>query len=774
MAEWEKPPKIRDDLIISELEMGGQKYIVLKDPITRRYFRVREPEYFIIRHFDGKNSLESIASRFQQEFDLNASAEEIEQFANKMNSLYFFDDSRAEYETSSGRYRGGEKKSLFSKILFVKLKAFNPDRVLNAMLPPVRFLFQPWAVALMILFALVGFYTYSANFDGFRFMPGELFNIGSIIIIIVSFAVIIFIHEFAHALACKYHGGQVQEMGFLLLYFQICFYSNLSDSWLFRKKSSRLAVIWAGLFFQMVIFALAVFGWRLTVIDTWPNKIFWLTANVCFLMLLFNVNPLIKLDGYYLLSEILDLPNLRSRSFEHMKRLIKKFFGIRVDTLEITARERRIFVLYTLLAGIYSLFLIIYIATIVYRFLVANLAGSGFILFLILLAVIFRNPVVGIIKFLAGREFMMALISRSRNWILALLFLAIIIIILFIIPFPRQAGGPVIVRPIAEYTITLLSEQGLLELKLRQGGNDREFSTEHIQLSTGDLAVLSLTPLVREGDDIGKADTLAAIVSNQVSTGLMAARSELARLEGELALAKSPPKPEEIDKAQSEVNAARINVEQAERDVARNQALFEKNLISAQQLELYRSSLNLAESMLEEAEARLRLLKSPPKVEEISILESKITTQKANIEYFLSQEAAQAITSPIIGKLVSLYKEDMLFKVADMSKTEIAIPISDDYLEFIQPDASVKLKVRTYPDRLFEGRVTLISFSADETSSSDAPARFSVYATTDNANGLLKDGMSGYAKIACGQASLAALIYERVKSFIRVEFWSWW
>ena len=74
----------------------------------------------------------------------------------------------------------------------------------------------------------------------------------------------------------------------------------------------RYMVIWAGLFFQMVLFAMAVFGWRMTVIGTGVNHLFWLTANVCFLMLLFNFNPLIKLDGYYFLSEWVNIPNLRS------------------------------------------------------------------------------------------------------------------------------------------------------------------------------------------------------------------------------------------------------------------------------------------------------------------------------------------------------------------------------------------------------------------------------------------------------------------------------
>lgn len=773
MGKWEQPPKLREDLVVSEQESDGQKYFVLKDPITFRYFRLREPEYFLVRQFDGRTDCETISERFREKFNLNVSAEAVEKFAEKIDELYFFEGGKAEYEISSGRYLGRTKKSLFSKILFIKLKAFNPDRLLKFLSPPTRFLFHPWALTLMILFIFAGFFTYSSNFSYFRFDPIQLYSIGSIIIIIFSLAVIILLHEFAHALTCAYHGGQVREMGFLLLYFQVCFYTNLSDSWMFRNKSQRLAVIWAGLFFQMVLFAVAVFGWRVTVIGTGINHFFWLTVNVSLLMLLFNLNPLIKLDGYYFLSEWVDIPNLRLKSFAYMRHVIKRLIGVKSETIA-SRREKRVFFWYMLLAGIYSALLIIVIAYIVYRFLTDNLGGFGFILFLILLALIFRAPIIQGIKFVGSREVIRALAFKRRNIIVGTILIVLAIIILFIIPFPRQVGGDIVISPLNEYSITLFSAQGMLELKLREGGTDRRFSTEHIQLSTGDLAVLSLTPLVKEGDNIIKGDTLAAVMSNQVSTGLSSARAELERLRGELALAQSPPKPEAVESAQAAVNAARATVVQLEKDIERNKSLHEKKLISRQELEKSESQLNIARSNLEEAEARLRLLQSPPKKEEVDILESKISSQEANIEYLMSQEAAQVITSPIAGTVTAMYRDNLLFRISEMSRVEVAIPITDNYLEFVALDADVKVKVRTYPDRIFAGRVTHIPSSADNGGYDDNRARFAIHAMLENPEMVLRDGMSGYAKIRCGNASLFTIIAERIRAFIRVEFWSWW
>ncbi len=774
MGNWEQPPKLRDDLVVSEQETDGQKFLILKDPITYRYFRMREPEYFLIRLFDGQTDCETIAQRFRDKFNLNISAEAVDKFADKIDELFFFEGGKAEYEISSGRYLSRTRKSLFSRMLFVKLSAFNPDKLLNFLMPLTRFLFRPWAIILMMLFIFAGFFTYSANFHHFKFDPTELYSVTSIIIIIASLAVIIILHEFAHALTCKFHGGQVREMGFLLLYFQLCFFTNLSDSWMFKRKSQRLAVIWAGIFFQMVLFAIAVFGWRVTVIGTGINHLFWLTANVGFLMLLFNFNPLIKLDGYYFLSEWVNIPNLRSKSFAFMRHSIKRMIGVE-SRIDAPPREKRVYSWYMILAGIYSMLLIAVIAYLVYRFLVDNLSGFGFILFLILLAVIFKGPIGQGFKFVASREVIRALAFKKRNTIIGGVIIIAVVIVFFIIPIPRQVGGDIIVRPLAEYTITLFSGQGMLELKLREGGLDRHFKTEHIQLSTGELSVLSLTPLVAEGDQITKGDTLAAIMSNQVSSALTSARAELERLRGEVALANSPPKPEEIASGQATVNAAGANVEQLRIEYTRNISLHERNIIPVSELEQSLSLLNIGQSELEEAEARLRLLKSPPKKEEVDILQSQIAAQEASISYLMAQEAAQVITSPINGIVTALYRDNLLFKISKMSQIEIAIPITDNYLEFVEIDAGVRLKVRTYPSRTFEGKVTKIASSADNAAEyEDDRARFSIYAVLDNHDTLLRDGMSGYAKISCGSSSLFGIIVERVKSFIRVEFWSWW
>src|SRR5262249_13935290 len=127
------------------------------------------------------------------------------------------------------------------------------------------------------------------------------------------------LHEFAHGLTCKHHGGEVREIGFLLLFFMPGFYCDVSDAWLFKEKSKRLWVTFAGGYFELFLWALAVCAWRLTLPGTLPHQLAFVVVSVCGVQTLFNFNPLIKLDGYYLLSDVLEVPNLQQRAGDHVK-----------------------------------------------------------------------------------------------------------------------------------------------------------------------------------------------------------------------------------------------------------------------------------------------------------------------------------------------------------------------------------------------------------------------------------------------------------------------
>src|SRR5207253_3145845 len=222
----------------------------------------------------------------------------------------------------------------------------------------VRFFFTPLFLVLSAAIILGAVYVAFANWEDAVQNVSRLFQYSAIPLILLVVFLVITAHEFAHGLTCKHFGGEVHELGFFLIYFQPALYCNVSDAWLFPEKSKRLWVGFAGPYFELFLWALATFAWRLTDVETWINYVALIVMTTSGVKTLFNFNPLIKLDGYYLLSDYLEIPNLRRRSFRYVGSVVEKLFGFGPDEEETLApRERLIFSLYgtTALAGSFSI-----------------------------------------------------------------------------------------------------------------------------------------------------------------------------------------------------------------------------------------------------------------------------------------------------------------------------------------------------------------------------------------------------------------------------------
>jgi putative peptide zinc metalloprotease protein len=136
---------------------------------------------------------------------------------------------------------------------------------------------------------------------------------GHVLIVIIVYASV---HEAAHGATLKHFGGEVHDSGVLFMFFTPCLYCNVSDAWLLPEKWKRLAIAAAGGISDLCLWALGVFAWRLTVVGTPVNQVALSVITMCGARSLINFNPLLRLDGYYLLSDWLSIPNLRPRALE--------------------------------------------------------------------------------------------------------------------------------------------------------------------------------------------------------------------------------------------------------------------------------------------------------------------------------------------------------------------------------------------------------------------------------------------------------------------------
>ena len=184
----------------------------------------------------------------------------------------------------------------------------------------------------------------------------EFFSFSTVGYLWVALGIVKVIHEFGHGLTCKAFGGEVHEMGALFLVFSPCLYCNVSDAWTLPSKWKRILISFAGIYVELIIASIATFVWWNTPASPFVNNLSLSLMVVCSVStVVFNANPLMRFDGYYVLADWLEIPNLRERSNRFLQRLAMDIcLGIEVQPEAYMALWRRIlFVVYAIISYIY-------------------------------------------------------------------------------------------------------------------------------------------------------------------------------------------------------------------------------------------------------------------------------------------------------------------------------------------------------------------------------------------------------------------------------------
>ncbi|HVP07146.1 MAG TPA: HlyD family efflux transporter periplasmic adaptor subunit, partial [Candidatus Acidoferrum sp.] len=488
---------------------------------------------------------------------------------------------------------------------------------------------------------------------------------------------------------------------------------------------------------------------------------------------LFNFNPLIKLDGYYLLSDWLEISNLRQKAFHYLGNVLqRRILGWPVERIVVTGRERRIYTTYAVLAFMYSAFLVGYFFWLVGGYIYAKAGGPGLLLSIVIFAIIIRGALETVARGVTQHfRYMKALLHKPVRLTIYVSLLVVLIIVVSVPWCPHRISGEVAVIPLEQFTLSL-NNLGLLESTLRRGGETPDRKSNWLTIITSnELSAVDVLPRVKDGQHIQAGDTIATLTSNQVIQSIASGEAELQRLEGQLALLKAPPKKEQVDEAAAQVRASQASYDQLKRDLKRSEELASKNLLAQDQLESARSAVAVAKADLENRKSALALVKSKPRPEEEIVLEREIEKQKYLLDYYKKQSEAQIVVSPIAGTVGTNRRVDTILTVTNDDIVEMDVPVSDFDILLVAKDQPVKAKVRSYPGVVFEGKVVRIP---PFTSAFNEGQRFPVAVLVDNQQKLIRQGMTGYAKIEVGQTSLINLAFRKVLSALRVEFWSWW
>jgi putative peptide zinc metalloprotease protein len=356
--------RLRPDLDIAPQKYEGRTYWVVKDPVSLRYYRFKEQEYYLLGYMDGRHTLDDAQKAFEKRFRPDRlTLEDLEHFAQQLLTAGLVQNESPQggkqlFDRRKKRKRR-ELMQTLTNILYIKLPIFDPDKLLTKMLRYTRWIFStPFLLAsLVVMFSAI--MLVATHFETFREkLPSyhEFFQFKTIIYLWVALGVVKVIHEFGHGLSCKAFGGEVHEMGFLLLCLSPAMYCNVSDSWTLPNKWHRIIIAAAGIWVELIIASIATFVWWNTPSQPFINNLALSLMIVCSVStVVFNANPLMRYDGYYVLADWLEIPNLRDRSNRYLQNLVlDKCLGVEVQPEPYMALWRRIlFVTYAVVSYIY-------------------------------------------------------------------------------------------------------------------------------------------------------------------------------------------------------------------------------------------------------------------------------------------------------------------------------------------------------------------------------------------------------------------------------------
>ena len=191
----------------------------------------------------------------------------------------------------------------------------NPDRLLARILPACGWLFSRWAVACGVLIICAGLAVILTNWDRFVSSSHMIFAPDNWLSLGIAWIVLKLVHELAHALSCKRHGGEVRETGLIFILFAPAAYVDVTSCWRFPSKWQRIHVAAAGMYAELVIAGLAALIWQQSDSTIVRHGLFNIILMASVSTLLFNANPLMRFDGYYLLADLVGDPQLVGRGF---------------------------------------------------------------------------------------------------------------------------------------------------------------------------------------------------------------------------------------------------------------------------------------------------------------------------------------------------------------------------------------------------------------------------------------------------------------------------
>ena len=795
--------RLRPELEFSTQTQHGKNYVVVKDPVTLRYFRFSDAQAVILDLARAPIDIETLAAAVSERIGANVKRASLEGLLNSLDQKLLLDTPAAHAKLEE--YRGRKTRDTDGNLLYLRLVSLDAEAVFEWLFPKVRWCFTPAFNFFAVFMILCGFIITFQHWErlGTQFL--SLLSLHGILAGILMVSIVVYfvtvMHEFAHGLTCRYFGGKVRELGFMLIYFMPAFYCDVSDAWMFTERRQRVWVTFAGGYFQLVMWGMATVVWRFVAEDTLISSIVLSVILFSGVQTLFNFNPLIKLDGYYMLSDYLEVPNLRAKAFQ----AVRAWIAGKAEPL-LDGEHRRALLLYGGLSLTFSTLLLTVVYVNIFRLTTTYFAFAGLVDFVMFAGLTLKRTAtepVAAARALVTR----AAVRKYRNLGIA----AVLVLLTFVIRWDLRIASEFTILPRDEAVVRSETEGTVAEL------------------------------MVREGSHVEKGDVIAVLQDFDRQRDLSLVNGELEQKQAELALLVAGPRAEEVDRAErlvatkeTELSNVRRNVQQrtqleqglvreetelrlAEIEFGRTRDLFEEGLgprvdmeKAETEFEIQRSAVaetatsldiltesndraeDLRERELDEARSALVLLRAGFRSEEIQQRQAEVQTLEAQQEILDNEVKKSTILAPISGAVVTPFIErrmnshllpgDELARIVAVDRVTAELIVPEKEMDEVQPGSRVVLKVRSYPARDYAGHVNFIAPVAETIGAARFVKVRTELVTEDGSdrtadhedyqeNDALKPEMTGVAKIYADRRPIYQLMTHRIVRWIRTEFW---
>jgi putative peptide zinc metalloprotease protein len=816
------PPELAHDVEISVREEDGRTRFVVGSAGVGRYLMLGALERQVLDLLDGSRTAADVCRELAGRNGSAPALGVLVKFLDKLDNTGILAGER-EGRSSAASLSGG---------IYLRWSLCNPNAFFGLLLPWLSWIWTRWfftaSLALLVIAGLVAL----THWPEVARYGAETMRHHYIGIFVVAWLVTV-THEFAHGMTSKAFGGRATEIGTLLIYYCLpALYCNVTGLHMIPQRSRRLWVIAAGIYWQLLVGAVAFLVWFVFAPDTLLAQGAMIVVLGSLLEVFFNANPLIKLDGYYFLSQSLGIANLMDRSRAYWRALLGRLFGGEpVPDGTFPRRERRILLTFGLFSFLYNLALPAVIAWLAARKLMDWMGFAGLLLSGALVVVYAWRPVRKIV--VNAGVVMKENASATKNWrryipaALAIGFVAI-----FFLPWTASVGsyGTLVAIPGREAVIRAAEGASLTVLNLEAG---QQVAKGAVIGHMGNLDVEEQAAQVRS--EIARVNAERSRLAGELGVQreaiadaewrLARQRREFQNIEEEQVKIKARLEPARgeflpvsdtakktvafppaLAVLEAEIHQLGSRVAEAEAQRDRTRKLAREGLVARSVLESVeakaaalqstmdaagerlhaalveherrhastRTELNLAGSRLDAGRAQSASLR-----QQLLAADALLMSLQERLSLLDRKRAQFALVSPLTG---TLFGEDLprslgqhfvkgteICRVADTRELLVRMEVVEQAMGDVALGMGVRVKTRPFPDRLFRGAVTKIGGESELDGTGQRFYR--VELTIQNPDRLLKPGMSVFARVDFGRHAIGWVLGHKLKQALRPELW---